>query len=213
MQQHQEYWQDCFTAWNLAIFHAVGSNPPDTSIWLGIDRIKNAIEPFLGENLNHAHLPTGGGFDFKSVQKSAEDGCLSFLVEDQMAEIVKPLSLTLEFFPNQPQESFLLLELDKITAKEDYAINNPDSLREDVFEFPPGNYQSRDVWERGYLTHDERGHEVPLPKEGKIVTRWLGGKILFVSKGSIWNSNAGTYDGRHNKMTSSEIRKLIEAVL
>ena len=50
----------------------------------------------MGENLNDAHLPTGGGLDFLSVGPSAEPGCLEFMVGDRVVQIMKSRSLTLE---------------------------------------------------------------------------------------------------------------------
>jgi hypothetical protein len=176
-----------------------------------VDRIKEALQPFMGSNRNHAHLPTGGGFDFTHVENSAEVGCLSFTVEEQMADIVRPRSLTLEYFPAAPHQSFLLLELDGLVAS---GVNNYSSdHKEEVVEYPRGTYLNRDLWERGYLRHDENGREIPLPPESRLVTRWLDGKILIVAKGSLWNGDAGTYDGRHNAMTAFQIREIIERAL
>jgi hypothetical protein len=67
----------------------------------------------MGENRNHAHLPTGGGLDFLSVGPSAEPGCLEFMVGDRVVQIMKPRSLTLERI-DSAGNSFLLLELDNL---------------------------------------------------------------------------------------------------
>ena len=211
MGRREEFFEECLKTWKAAITSVAGSNPPDSLTWRGLDRILDAIQPVMGANRNHAHLPTGGGFDFQEVEYAAESNCLSFTVEERMADIINPLSLTLEYFPKAPLESFLLLELDTLTAT---GVNKyPSNHKEEVIEYPRGTYLSRDLWEDGYLAHDENGREIPLPPESRLVTRWFGGKVLFVAKGSLWNGDPGTYDGRHNVMTAAQIRKVIEGTL
>jgi hypothetical protein len=41
-------------------------------VWRGDQEISQALASFMGDNLNHAHLPSGGGLDFLSVGPSAE---------------------------------------------------------------------------------------------------------------------------------------------
>jgi hypothetical protein len=142
----------------------------------------------MGENRNHAYLPTGGGFDFLSVRPSAaEPGCLEFMVGDRVFQIMKPRSLTLERI-DSAGNSFLLLELDNLDPSGVYGTdeNEPDGdsdakhaerSSEELVEVAPAEYLSRDVWERGFLDHDENGDEI------------------------------STYDGRHSGMTAAQIRR------
>jgi hypothetical protein len=117
----------------------------------------------------------------------------------------------LEYFAEAPRESFLLLELAKLAPSMVDEDSGPN--RETVLEYPLGHYMSHDLWERGYLRHDENGREVPLPRDSRFVTRWFSGKILIVAKGSLWNGVPATYDGRHNTMTAEEIRGVIGRTL
>jgi len=38
----------------------------------------------------------------------------------------------------------------------------------------------------------------------------MAAKAMFMAKGSLWNGLPATYDGRHAKITASDIRKIIE---
>jgi serine/threonine-protein kinase len=176
----------------------------------------------MGENCNHAHFPTGGGLDFLSVGSSAEPGCLEFRTGRRTVQIMKPRSLTLERI-DAAGNSFFLLELDDLDPSGVYETdeNEPDQdndaeaerRSEDLVEVAPADYVSRDVWDRGFLDHDENGHEIPIPDDARLAVRWLKGKVLLVANGSLWNGDPGTYDGRHNKMTADQIRQIIERSL
>jgi hypothetical protein len=72
---------------------------------------------------------------------------------------------------------------------------------------------NRLIWDRGFLDHDENGDEIPIPRHARLTVRWLQGKVLLVAKGSLWNSDPATYDGRHNGMTAAQIRSTIERSL
>lgn len=71
----------------------------------------------------------------------------------------------------------------------------------------------RYVWDAGHFGYDEDEGEIPLPDEARLVVRWFNGKVLFVSKGSMWNGTPATYDGRHDSMSAAEIRAIIETSL
>lgn len=201
----------------------VESVNPDTKpqiVWTGFDEIRRALIPFMGDNFNHAHLPTGGGQDYNTVSAARERDCLEFSIDYWSAHIVRPEKLVLETIQSHPEESFLLLELanlEKSGAYDELYRSYDDEdwrryeswRREDVLDVY-GEYFEREYWDRCSLGQDENGDDIPLPEDARTVVRWMNGKILFVSKGSLWNSIPATYDGRHDRMTSSEIRKFIE---
>jgi len=211
-------------AWDAAVASVIsGPAAPASIVWHGHEAISQALAPFMGENRNHAHLPTGGGLDFLSVGPSAEPGCLEFMVGDRVVEIMKPRSLTLERI-DSAGNSFLLLELDNLDPSGVYDTDENESdgdndaehaelSSEEVLEVAPADYVSRDVWDRGFLDHDETGDEIPIPDDARLAVRWLKGKVLLVAKGSLWNGDPATYDGRHNGMTAAQIRRTIERSL
>lgn len=218
----QEFHRERRDAWDRAIASLAGPKSPPTIAWKGRADIAAALEPFMGVNNNHAHLPTGGGMDFEAVRRSAEPGCLEFLAGGRTGYIVKPRKLTLERI-DSPGNSFLLLELDELeptgtyeddeNEAENEEIEKRDRGSEELLELSPGEYEERSLWERGFLGYDEGGREIPMPDEARIVVRWLRGKILFVAKGSLWNGSPHTYDGEHDKLSAVEIRRAIERAL
>jgi hypothetical protein len=199
--------------WDAAVASASsGSAAPASRVWRGDLEISQALASFMGENLNHAHLPSGGGLDFLSVGPSAEPGCLEFMVGDRVVQIMKPRSLTLERI-DSAGNSFLLLELDSLDPSGVYGTEYEKPSSEELVEVAPAEYVRRDVWDGGFLDHDENGDEIPIPDDARLAVRWLQGKVLLVAKGSLWNRDPATYDGRHNGMTAAQIRRTIERSL
>lgn len=193
-------------AWVAAIESTVGPNPPSKSTWEGPEPIRTALTAFMGRNANHTHLPTGGGRDFHGVTHSRESGCLDFEVGPSGIYRAKAERLTLVHISEAPAESFLLLEAGKLSPLTDIGS---DHRQEELLELSDGRQMERSVWDRGFIGHDEAGYEIAIPDDAKLIVRWLGGKFLFVAKGSLWNGTSSTYDGRHDKMSPDEIRAMI----
>jgi hypothetical protein len=206
----EEFHRQAGAGWARAI-ESLGIGRQASATWSELDAIKDALRPFMGEGLNHAHFPTGGGLDFLSVGPAREQGCLEVVTGDKLAEVFKPGLLTLEHFPQHPQESFLLIELQTLIPTGIYDKISDDY--EELLDVPGEGYMRRDVWDRGYLGLDEHEHEIAIPEDARLISRRLGGKMLLVANGSLWNSAPETYDGRHNRMTAAQIRKVIERAL
>lgn len=221
----EEFHQRARAEWDRAIASITSPGDPPTMVWRGLADIIAALEPFMGDGRNHAHLPTGGGQDFAAVRRAAEPGCLEFRVGRRTGYIVKPELLTLERI-DAPGNSFLLLELDELAPSGVYHVE-PDEDEdaeeinrrrlergsEELLELSPGEYEDRSLWDRGFLDYDEDGREVPMPDEARIVVRFFRGSILFVAKGSLWNGSPRTYDGEHDRLSSDMIRATIEGAL
>lgn len=191
-------------------------------IWSEASPIRGALRSFMGSNLNHAFLPTGGGMDFKNVVLSREPGCIEFEIEENYAYIVKPNRLSLETIDGHLGESFLLLELSpmiKSGAYEYLAEDEDEDVRRRYHQWRKeelvdvdGMYLERYHWDQDSML-DENGDEVRLPETARRVVRWLDGKMLIVAKGSRWNADSSTYDGRHDKMSSEQIRHVISSAI
>lgn len=208
--------------WDRAIASVTGNKSASSYMWTSRADIIDALEPFMGESRNHAHLPTGGGMDFLSVRRSSEPGCIEFRVGRRTAYIAKPKRLTLEIIPS-PGNSFLRLDLDElepsgvyhVEADEDddhEEINRRRLERgsEELLELAPGEYEHRGLLDRGFLGYDRDGEEIPIPDTARVVVRFFRGSILFVAKGSYWNSTPRTYDGEHDKLSIKQIRQIVE---
>ena len=209
-------------AWEAAIA-PLGVAPGQSRTWTGQSAIARVLDPVMGANLNHSLLPGGGGLDFEAVGPSREPGCLEFTIGDRVAYIGRPKSLTFERL-EADGESFFLLELDRLDPSGVYPREEDDLEQEDrgarrirqseeLVELSPRDYVSRSVWDRGFLRYADDGSEIPLPRSARLANRWFKGKVLIVAKSSLWNSVAETYDGRHNQMTSADIRSVIERSL
>jgi hypothetical protein len=211
MNRHSQFLTECLSFWKRAIEQSSGSTHASSLTWNNTGEIKRNLSFFIAPNRNHGHYPIGGGFDFNAINDSVENGLLEFQVSEKMVDIAKPQSLSLEIFRDHPIESFLLLELSEIPPST--IDDHRTEFKEELLETTPGHYRPRELWDRGYLSYDEDGREVPLPPTCRIVTRWLQGKILIVAKGSTWNGDPATYDGRHNRMSATEIRAVIQRAL
>lgn len=197
--------------WRSAIGQALGDRPPISATWTALPDIMAILGPFAATGCNHALLPTGGGMDITGVARSREEGCIELVVSPRVAYLVRPARLTIEFFPNSPIESFLLLELGQLPPTGVYERRSRDS--EELVELPSGDYLNRSHWDERILGYDDGGYPIPLPEEARLIVRWFSGKVLVVSKASIWNSVPETYDGRHTRMAAAEIRSQIDEVL
>ncbi|WP_315927490.1 hypothetical protein [Mesorhizobium sp. SP-1A] len=186
-----------------------------TLSWQHVDDIVSRLDPFMGSNKNHAHLPKGGGFDFLSVSHGREPGCIEFGIFTGTTVVVKPRRLVLERIASDPAESFLMLELDDL---EPSGSNQKDRERstlrrqEEAIEVGRGKYVGRAAYEDGYFV-DDRGYERELPEDARPVLRLLNGQIMLVTKGSIWNGSSRTYSGLHDGMTTPQIRAVIQQII
>ena len=205
----EQFFEKVRSRWLDAIT-SVGASDATSKEWRGTAAIGAALDPFLGQNINHAHYPTGGGQDWRFRAQSYLEGCLALGIEERLIDLFIPERMVLQHFPDAVQESFLLIELAALPADPVTSVYR-DS--QEYGELPGGEVFPRSAWDAGYLDHDEEGREIPLPEDARLVSRWLNGKILVVAKGSIWNGDPGTYDGRHNDLTAAQIRERIEAAL
>jgi hypothetical protein len=219
---HDEFLAMCIDAW-VQTLDQFNPRHEDQRTWSGQAAIRDVLAKVLAHTRSHAHLPTGGGHDFDLVRPSREAGVLEFQVERGSVYLAKPKKLVLEQIARRPAESFLLLELAELQPSGAYEVEAEDedeatdsdwlSRREEVVELAPLEYVERSVWDEGNLGYDSRGREIPLPDDARLVTRWFNGKMLFVTKGSMWNGTPTTYDGRHDTMSADEIRAMIERSL
>ena len=209
-------------AWVAAIRNAAGPDVPSSGAWRGAGTITRILTHIMGTNSNHTHLPGGGGLDMQRVRPSEnEPGCLEFFPfdSDDVVYLMKPKRLTLEYIEEAPGESFFHLELDELEPtgvypkSDDEGADGEDGplarryeqFSEEVVEVGARQYVSRSGWDDGEYPN---GRE--LPKTARLVVRHFRGAAMAVSKGSIWNGAAETYDGRHSRMTPEQIRRVIE---
>ncbi|MBY0250375.1 MAG: hypothetical protein K2X54_03170 [Methylobacterium organophilum] len=206
---NSKFLENARAVWVSAVGEASGSNPNASIEWLGPSAIADALTPALGKNRNHAHLPDGGGRDFLAVDFSHEPGCLDFHVSDRCIYRMKPRRLVLERIEPDLAQSFFLLELDALKPLLPAEDRRRDRFgQEEMVEVGPDEHYERSAWDEGETPNGEE-----LPEDAKLLVRFFGGKVLFVTKGSIWNGSRVTYDGRHARMGAADIRSAIEGVI
>lgn len=197
--------------WAADVKMLLGRVPPNVQTWEVLADMQHVFAPFMGQNKNHAYYPTGGGMDFLSCQMSREQGCLDFMVGERTATVVCPSALTLDYFPQAPEESFFFLELAELAPSDVYQTSV--GMSEELVELQPGKFVDRGVWDNGFYGHDEDGREMPLSSDARLVVRRFRGGIVLVSKGSLWNNTPKTYDGSYNALGRHGVRQIISTTL
>lgn len=206
MNHNNEFHAEVAQRWESA-FNELGLDGQNSKSWVGSAQIQSKLAHLIMKSTNHAHYPTGGGQDWESISITQERDCLAISISDRSVDVFRPIKMTAEYFPESPQESFVLIELDHLDA--DQCQKPFEGLSQELVELPNDGYVNRVIWDQGFTGYDAYGHEIPIPEDARLVSRWLGGKILLVAKGSIWNGTSATYDGCHNDMTSEQIREII----
>lgn len=192
--------------WINAIKESFGLTPPLSKQFIDHDSMIHVLTPFMGDELNHILLPDIGGLDIYSIAHSPEPGCLEFN-HDCHADTFCPSMLSFEYFPESPWNSFFLMETKPLLPCGVYDNN---SEYEEVCEISPGEYVDINHYETGVLGYDEDHNEIKIPENSRRVSRRMKGKFLIVAKTSFWNMDTSTYDGRHDIMSASEIRNIIQ---
>lgn len=194
--------------WARSIDAVLGGTPTQSTTWHELSDIERALSRVMASGRNHAHLPDGGGRDFTGVDYSHEPGCLDFEVGPRTVYRMKPRRLILERFASDPGQSFLLLELDTLRPTGTYADQGPMRRtfgQEELVEVGQDELYERWTWDERSTPDGE-----DLPDHARLLMRFHGGKVLFVTKGSHWNQSPATYGGEHSSLAAAEIRAVIE---
>lgn len=196
------YQKSNYSEWKYLQNRLFPKTVPLYAEWKDIDsiiKILNDIGSMPG--LNHMFLPTGGGQDIESAEFAKEEGCIC-LVAGGSNYIVKPHKMELvNYGKGDYRWSYFRLQLKQIEAISDKVYED---CRESLIEDYPGHYIESNL--EDYGRYDD-GTE--FPKGHRQVDRFLEGTFVVFSKQSIYNHISGTYDARHNKMSSVEFRQYI----
>ena len=193
--------------WDATLNKIFPRGIPTSAKFTSIDDIVKTLGPICKLNLNHTMLPDRGGNDIVGINLSLEEGCIDLRTNGGATYRCKPATLLFEHFPQSAWNSFFLLETAQLKPSGVYEELTFPS--EELVELPDGAFLERFYWDQGFRGHDESGAEIPFPKDTRLLVRYFSGKFLFVAKGSLWNEDSGTYDGRHSKMTAEQVRNAI----
>jgi serine/threonine-protein kinase len=152
-------------------------------------------------------FPNGGGMDLDGAALFHEPGTIE--IRAGFPVVVKPRGLSFHYFgPESIGWAYFRLETGGLRPTGVY--QNVQGICEEVTELEPGRYVERGVWDAGYYGHDKEGFERALPLSAKCISRYFTGAFVIVPKGSMYNRIAGTYDGRHEKMSPGEFQQLMK---
>lgn len=184
-------------------------NLPASTVWERADDALRVLAPLVSSGVSRVLLPGMGVIFPCDLRRSREPGCLELVPEGRVAYVLKPARVALELFPQAPLESFALIELADLHPTGVYEAVSRQS--EEVTE-ADGEYHERWCWDEATLGNDRDGDAIPLPRDARLVVRWLRGRMMVVARGSIWG-HATRAHGLHERHNASEIREQIERVL
>lgn len=204
----QDFRETTLPLWEQMLAGIFPISMPSTASWTRHqDMVAVLNHVSATKNLNHLFFPRGGGLDLTGAAISLDRGCID-LNFGPSTSIAKPNRLSCEIFPDNMEYSYFRIDCDYLAPSGIY-----DQLafdHEELVQLDDGTYLDRSFWDRGYMSHDPDGNEVPFPKTARIVTRSMKGSFVIFCKASTYNADRSTYDARHSKVSTAEFREYIE---
>jgi serine/threonine protein kinase len=191
--------------WEYIYRKILPNTTPEAITWTSLEDIifiLNLISKI--DSLNHVFMPGGGGLDLTKCTLSNEPSYIE-LHFDHIIKKLKPKKLHLNSFTNNPKWNYFLLETEEIEATGLYPKG--ERYYESVLELSPG------VYVEPYHKYYEEINGEPIPQNAREVMLSLKGSYAIFAKGSTYNGISGTYDGRHDKMTSSDFYEYIKSMI
>ena len=174
---------------------------PENAQWHNKNNILNILKIVAKtSHMNHVLFPDGGGLDLLAASIGPEPNTLELNIQGNF--LLSPRVLYYESFHEHPNDNYFLLELNKLKPIAEIACLHSERLT----CLSPLNYAPGLCW--SYNDYD--GNDLPVGS--RMITRILDGKLLFLSKSSLYNSIPSTYDGGHSKLTNDQLRNIIEHI-
>lgn len=190
--------------WNFLSHLLFGQNIASSAIWTGAETIMNVLNELARLPVfNHMFLPTKGGMDFFQAELAGEKGCLYLYTDLFQCYVVKPKALYFEGFGIDYRWNYFMLELEEL---EPILTIDKGMIGEHLVEDIPGHYVSAQY--AHYKVYDYDSGE-KLPKDFRVVMRYLRGKFLITEKYGPYNRITGAYDARHNMCETRKFREYI----
>lgn len=194
--------------WKFLTKQLFGKYVPKTSEWTNIDEIVDILNVVGSVRAyNHMFFSGEGGLDFHTAELANEEGCIYLYDELGRCHLVKPKALFYETFGEYYHWNYFLLELNEL----DQQLKESNGLEYEVLveDFPSHYVDGKDYI---YGVYDYTSGE-PLPKESKLVYRYMRGKLLITMKLGPYNRISDTYDGRHGQCSHLKFREYIEELI
>jgi serine/threonine protein kinase len=176
---------------------------PQRAIWEDIDSIVEVLN-HLGSisNLNHMHVPDGGGVDVRGARLGQEFGTIELVLGEKKVYVVKPKRLVFENFDFDWEWNYFRLETDEL---EPTGLGHVIGHREELREVAPLRYVSETELEIDQWREEEDRRYLPDPR---LVCRYMHGDFLILQKTSAYNSES-PYTGMHDQMGTDDFREYI----
>lgn len=201
-----EFREEQLPKWEEMIRKLFEGEVPLNKEWHDRKSIVEVLD-FIGKDsaLNHTFLPQGGGLDLHGCTLSNEDDCIELNL-GSIGHVLKPKRLIFQWFSDADYEwGYFFLDSDTLKPSGVYEeLLYPE---EELVELTPGEYIERAYWDEGEY------YGAPLPKQARLIGRYLKGSFVTFSKASLYNANTRTYDGRHNKQSVESFKNHIQEVV
>lgn len=198
--------------WEKFIKWLFNEKIPDYIEWDAEEQIIEILNKFE-KGQNHTFLPGGGGLDLDGAVRSKEKGCIE-LILDGTNSIVKPKVLSFHSFGKYLEWAYFRLDCE---ALEPSGIYDDTYYKNDEFYLPYEELTevgSGEYKDRYYIEEliELNGYD-NIPKNIKLVTRYMDGAFVIFAKGSTYNRISSTYDARHNKMSNEQFHAYIQGAV
>jgi hypothetical protein len=180
---------------------------PQRAFWQEPDdiiRILNLLSSI--DNLNHMLLPRRGGMDLIGARPGNEENTIELVIEERYIYVVSPKRLIFESFGFDWEWNYFRIESENLEPLIDKDLALKYSY-EELVEIKPQYYIDRVYWDEG----EYKGQR--LPKDSRLVCRYIKGDFVIFQKTSMYNRIGATYMGIHDQMDSDEFRNYIENMI
>ena len=204
----KDFNQSQASEWNFLTKKIFGKYVPKTSKWTNRNDIV-AILNVVGsvQAYNHMFFSGEGGLDFHTAELANEEGCIYLYDDLGGCHLVKPKALFYETFGDYYDWNYFLLELKELNQQ----LKESNGLEYEILvEDSPSHYVDGRDYIYGVYDYDSGK---PLPKESKLVYRYIRGKLLITMKLGPYNRISDVYDGRHGQCNYLEFRDYIEKLI
>jgi hypothetical protein len=199
-KQQMDVIEEFNTQWAASLAKLFPEGIPDADEWRDHQTIVSVLNAMGFETYAcHLFLPQSGGFDLLGAEPAKEQGCIDINAGGYPL-IIAPDSLRFERCDKTNlSSSYFRLETKPLRPSLVHQDHEPEE--EEVVDLGDGKYVSNEI---------QDSEEDPLPDESRLVTRYLRpGVFVLFSKGSPYNLDRETYDGRHGMMSGPEFRQYV----
>lgn len=159
-------------------------------------------------SLNHMFMPSGGGMDLLDCNISNSPGFIELNFGYGYIVKIKPKKLTLNFFENNFEWNYFLLETETILPSGVYEYDDISEIYdESLLELSTDKYV--ESYHLNYGVYKGK----PLPSTARGIYLGLKGSYCIFAKGSTYNAIPQTYSAYQDKMSAEKFRKFIEELI